>query len=133
MEGTLPKENTQFVVISFIEQHNLVPSKIIAKFAQIEPNIIVVDNTHAIKSVALGTKDILKLDNLEVMTMGTNKKGERMHWLQKVLLIIAQEDPSPPWLIEMHRYYKVGSNKMAKRGESPISFLFFPFVACVGM
>ncbi len=93
MEETLPKENTQSIVISFIEQHNLVPSKIIANFAQIELNITVVDNAHAIEYVALGTKDILKLDNLEVMTMATNKEGERKRWFQKVLPIIAQEDP----------------------------------------
>ncbi len=93
MEETLPKENTQSIVISFIEQHNLVPSKIIANSAQIEPIITVEDNAHAIESIALGTKDILKLDDLEVMTMGTNKEGERKRWFQKVLPIITKEDP----------------------------------------
>jgi hypothetical protein len=28
---------------------------------------------------------------------------------------------SPPWSIEIHRYCKVGKNKMVRRGESPIS------------
>jgi hypothetical protein len=43
-------------------------------FAQIEPNITVVDNAHAIEFVVLGTEDILQLDNLEIMAMATNKK-----------------------------------------------------------
>jgi hypothetical protein len=45
-------------------------------FTQIEPNVTVVDNAHTIESIALGTEDILKFDNLEVMVMATNK-GER--------------------------------------------------------
>jgi len=54
-------------------------------FAQIEPNIIVVDNAHAIKSVVLGTEDILQLDDLEVMAMATNKEGGHKHLFQRVL------------------------------------------------
>jgi hypothetical protein len=62
-------------------------------FAQIELNITVVDNAHTIESVALGTENILKLDNLEVMAMATNKEGKHKILLQKFLLIIVQEDP----------------------------------------
>ncbi len=75
------RENTQFVARSFVEQHSLTPSNIITNFAQIEPNITVVDNTHTITFVTLGIKDILKLDDLEVMAMAINKEGERMHLL----------------------------------------------------
>ncbi len=66
MEGALPEETTQSVAKSFVEQHRLVPSEIIANFAQIELNITVVNNAHTIESITLGTKDILKLDDLEV-------------------------------------------------------------------
>jgi hypothetical protein len=66
----------QSIIRSFVEQHNSMPSKITVNFAQIESNITIVGNTHTIESVALGTEDILMLDNLEVMTMTTNKKGE---------------------------------------------------------
>jgi hypothetical protein len=83
----------QSIVGSFVEQHGSTPSKIIVDFAQIEPNIIVVDNTHAIEPVTLGTEDILKLNNLEVMTMAINKERECKHLLQEVLAIIVQEDP----------------------------------------
>jgi hypothetical protein len=51
-------------------------------FTQIEPNIIVVDNTHTIEYVTLGTKDILKLDDLKVMAMATNKQRACMCLLQ---------------------------------------------------
>ncbi len=66
MEGALPEETTQSVAKSFVEQHRSVLSEIIANFTQIELNITDVDNAHAIESNALGTKDILKLDDLEV-------------------------------------------------------------------
>jgi len=52
-----------------------------------------VDNTHAIESITLGTEDILKLNNLEVMTMAINKERECKHLIQEVLAIIVQEDP----------------------------------------
>jgi len=52
-----------------------------------------VDNAHAIKSITLGSKNILKLDDLEVMAMARNKQRECMCLLQEVLSIIAQEDP----------------------------------------
>ncbi len=61
-------------------------------FAQIELNISVVDDAHTIESIALGTENILKLDNLEVMAMATNKEGKHKILLQKFLLIIVQED-----------------------------------------
>jgi hypothetical protein len=75
MEGALPEKNTQSIVGSFAKQHNLAPSDITTNFSQIEPNITIVDNTHAIESVTLGTKDILELDELEVVAMATNKEG----------------------------------------------------------
>jgi hypothetical protein len=53
-----------------------VPSEITIDFTQIELNITVVDNAHAGESIMLGIDDILKLDNLEVMVMATNKEGE---------------------------------------------------------
>jgi hypothetical protein len=37
---------------------------------------------------------------------------------------------SPPWSTEIHQYCKVGNNKMARRGESPISY-FFSLSLCV--
>ncbi len=61
-------------------------------FAQIELNISVVDNAHTIESVALGIENILKLDNLGVMAMATNKEGKCKILLQKFLLIIVQEN-----------------------------------------
>jgi len=91
MEGTFPRENTQSRIGSFVEQRNSTPSKIIADFSQIELNITIVDNAHAIESNELGIEDILKLNDLEVMAMAT--KGEHMHLLQEVLPIIAQENP----------------------------------------
>jgi hypothetical protein len=90
----------QSIVRSFVEQHSLVPSEITTNFAQIEPNITVVDNTHAIESVVLGTKDILQLDNLEVMVMAKNKKGEHRCLAQKGLPINCSRRPLhdlPPW------------------------------------
>jgi hypothetical protein len=66
MEGALPEETTQSITKSFVKQHSSVRSKIIANFAQIELNITVVDNAHTIESIALGTKDILKLNDLGV-------------------------------------------------------------------
>lgn len=62
-------------------------------FTHIDPNITIVDNAHAIEYVTLGTEDILKLDDLEVMAMATNKQRERRHLLQEVLLIIVQKNP----------------------------------------
>jgi hypothetical protein len=62
-------------------------------FAQIEFNVTIVDNAHTIESIALGTENIMKLDNLEVMAMATNKKGKHKILLQKFLLIIVQEHP----------------------------------------
>jgi hypothetical protein len=93
MEGAHLEENTQFVAVSFVEQHNLAPSETTIDFAQIEPNITIVDNTHAIESVTLGIKNILKLDDLEVVVMATNKEGKHKCLLQKVLFIIDQEEP----------------------------------------
>jgi hypothetical protein len=93
MEGAHPEENTQFVARSFVEQHSLAPSETTVDFAQIEPNITIVDNTHAIETVTLGIENIFKLHNLEVMVMATNKEGEHKCLLQKVLLIIDQEEP----------------------------------------
>jgi hypothetical protein len=74
MEGALPEKNTQSVVGSFAKQHNSMPSEITTNFSPIEPNITIVDNTHAIESVALGAKNNLKLDKLQVMAMATKKK-----------------------------------------------------------
>jgi GTPase len=93
MEGDIPGENTQFAIGSFVEQHSSVPSEITIDFTQIELNITVVDKAHAGESIMLGIDDILKLDNLEVMVMATNKEGECKRLFQEVLLIIAQEDP----------------------------------------
>jgi hypothetical protein len=93
MEVVFPKENMKFVLGSFIEQHNLAPFKITTNFTQIELNITIVDNAHAIKSITSGSKNILKLDDLEVMAMARNKQRKCMRLLQEVLSIIAQEDP----------------------------------------
>jgi hypothetical protein len=93
MEVAFPKENMQFVLGSFIEQHSLAPFEITTNFTQIELNITIVDNAHAIKSITLGSKNILKLDGLEVMAMARNKQRECMHLLQEVLSIIALKDP----------------------------------------
>jgi hypothetical protein len=83
----------QSITGSFVEQHNSMLSKIIVNFAQIELNIIIVGNAHTIEFVTLGTEDILMLNDLEVMVMATNKKGECKCLLQEVLPIIVQEDP----------------------------------------
>ncbi len=82
MEELFPKENTQSTVRRLVEQYNSTPFEITMDFTQIELNITVVDYTHAIEYVALGTKDILKLDDLEVMVMAKNKQKVRMHLLQ---------------------------------------------------
>jgi hypothetical protein len=39
------------------------------------------DNSHAIEFITLGTENILKLDDLEVLAMATNKQRECMHLL----------------------------------------------------
>ncbi len=69
------------------------PFEITTDFAQIEQNIIVMDNYHAIEFVILGTKNILKLDNLEFLAMATNKERECKHFLSNILPIIVEEDP----------------------------------------
>jgi len=48
MEGALPEENTQSTTKSFVEHHNSTPFEIIVDFAQIEPNITIVDNAHTL-------------------------------------------------------------------------------------
>jgi hypothetical protein len=53
-----------------------------------------VDNAHAIESITLGTEDILKLDDLEVMAMATNKRRKCRHLLQEVLLTIVKKTPT---------------------------------------
>jgi hypothetical protein len=83
----------QYVDRSFIEQYNSAFFEITMDFAQIELNIIIQNNAHAIEYVALGIKDILKLDDLEIMVMATNKKGEHKHLLQKFFPIIVQKYP----------------------------------------
>jgi hypothetical protein len=70
-------------------------------FAQIELNITVQDNAHAIEYVTLGIKDILKLDDLEIMAMATNKEGECKQLASKVFSNNCSKIPlhdSPPWL-----------------------------------
>jgi hypothetical protein len=52
-----------------------------------------VDNAHAIESIVLGTKDVLQLDNLEIIVMTRNKQTKCSCLLQMVLSIIVQEDP----------------------------------------
>jgi hypothetical protein len=83
------------------------PFEITMDFTQIEPNITIVDNTHAIEYVALGTEDILKLDDLEVMVMATNKQTKCRRLLQKVLPIIVQEDPYMIRLLGRHKYINI--------------------------
>jgi hypothetical protein len=107
VEGALLEKNTQSTTRSFVEQHNSTPSEIIVDFTQIEPNIIIVDNAHTIESIALGIKDILKLDDHEVMAMATNKQRKHSHLLQKVLLLIAQEDPNMICLLGRHKYIDI--------------------------
>jgi hypothetical protein len=81
MEGALFEKNTQSTTKSFVEQHSLVIFEISADFTQIELNIIILDNTHSIKFVALGTNDILKLNNFKVMVpISTNKIFTNSHY-----------------------------------------------------
>ncbi len=84
----------QFATKSFVEQHSLAPSEITTDFAQIEPNITIVDNAHAIAYVMLGIENYLQRDNLKVMAMAKNKKREHRRLVQKGLPIIAQENPT---------------------------------------
>jgi len=49
----------------------------------------------------LGIKDILKLDDLEIMAMATNKEGERKQLASKVFSNNCSKIPlhdSPPWV-----------------------------------
>jgi hypothetical protein len=107
MEGVLPRENMQSAVGSFVEQHSSTPSKITANFTQIELNITAVDNAHAIESITLGTEDILKLDDLEVMGMATNKQTKCRHLFQEVLSIIVQEDLNMICFLGQQKYIDI--------------------------
>jgi len=135
MERALPEENTQSTTRSFVEQHNSTPFEIIVDFAQIEPNITIVDNAHTIESITLGIEDILKLDDLEVMAMATNKEREHKCLLQEVLLLITQEDPNMIRLLGQHKYIdiiKSASTRWLEGVSLPFHY-FFPFILCVRM
>jgi hypothetical protein len=81
MEGAFLGKNMDSTIGSFAKQHNLTHFEITIDFTQIEQNIIVMDNSHAIEFITLGTENILKLDDLEVLAMATNKQRECMHLL----------------------------------------------------
>jgi hypothetical protein len=92
-----------------------------------------VDNTHTIESIALETKDILKLDDLEIMVMATNKEGERRCLLQNILLIIAQENHYMICLLGRQNYIdivKLTATGWLKGASFPFLF-FFSFSLCV--
>ncbi len=129
MEVVFPKENMKFVLGSFIEQHNLAPFKITTNFTQIELNITIVDNAHAIKSITSGSKNILKLDDLEVMAMARNKQRKCMRLLQEVLSIIAQEDPYIICLLSWHKYIDIVKSTITRwlEGVTLPFHYFFPF------
>jgi hypothetical protein len=87
-----------------------------------------VDNAHAIEFVALGTKDILKLDDLEVMANGNKQTNKAHAFTSRGFVDNYSRRPLNdllPWSTKIHQYCKVSSNRMVRRGESPISLFVF--------
>jgi hypothetical protein len=102
-------------------------------FTQIEPNITIVDNAHAIEYVTLEIEDILKFNDLEIMVMVTNKEGEHRRSFQEVLLIIVQKDPYMIHLLGQQKYINVAKStsiRWLERVSLPFHYYFSFHCVC---
>jgi len=119
MDSALVQENTTRMSSTPTEQMIPTPSAIMTDLAKAQPSSILVINlfqSNAIKLKCLA----MQID----VAMNAKEEGERRHLLQKMLPIIAQEDPYMIRLLSQQKYIKIVKTTIARWVEG-ISLPFF--------